>query len=95
MAHWQLKNREEGRRWYDKAVPWIEQHDPDNEQLMRFQRETQKLLGSEIRLPKKQTAGEELSSPDFGSAPGLSRQSARECENGGRSVPAGRRPIMG
>jgi tetratricopeptide (TPR) repeat protein len=45
MAHWQLGEREEARRWYDRAVGWTEQHRPRDEELRRFRAEAAALLG--------------------------------------------------
>jgi hypothetical protein len=50
MAHWQLGEEEqddavrrrhqtEARRWYDKAVEWMEKNKPDDEELRRFHAE--------------------------------------------------------
>jgi tetratricopeptide (TPR) repeat protein len=44
MAHWQLGNRDEARRWYDRAVAWTEKHEPKNEELRRFRVEAAELL---------------------------------------------------
>ena len=45
MAHHQLGNREEARKWYDKAVTWMEQNQSRDEELLRFRREAADLLG--------------------------------------------------
>jgi serine/threonine protein kinase/Flp pilus assembly protein TadD len=52
MAHWQLGNREEARRWLDQATRWLEKHDsrmekdqPRNEELRRFRAEARELFG--------------------------------------------------
>jgi tetratricopeptide (TPR) repeat protein len=45
MAHWQLNEKKKARAWYDKAVQWMEKHQPKNEQLRRFRAEAAKLLG--------------------------------------------------
>ena len=45
MAHWQLGEKEEARRWYDKAVKWTDQNKPEDEQLRRFRAEAAELLG--------------------------------------------------
>src|SRR5262249_45393824 len=45
MAHWQLGNKEETRKWFDKAVQWMEKNQPKNEELRRFRAEAAKLLG--------------------------------------------------
>jgi tetratricopeptide (TPR) repeat protein len=50
MSQWQLGEKEEVRKWYDKAVAWMEKNDPKNEELRRFQAEAEELLG----IKKKQ-----------------------------------------
>src|SRR5207248_11473243 len=47
MAHWQLGNKEEARKWYAKAVGWMDQHGSRNEELRRFRAEAAGLLGIE------------------------------------------------
>ncbi|MEX2306124.1 MAG: tetratricopeptide repeat protein, partial [Pirellulales bacterium] len=44
MAHWQLSEQDEARRWYGKAVEWMEKHHSDDETLRRFQKEAEELL---------------------------------------------------
>ena len=53
MSHWQLDHKDEARTWYDKAVKWMEKHEPKNEELLRFRAEAAKLLG--ITEPKPTT----------------------------------------
>jgi tetratricopeptide (TPR) repeat protein len=45
MACWQLGQRDEARRWYDRAVQWMEQHASDHHELRRFRAEAAALLG--------------------------------------------------
>jgi tetratricopeptide (TPR) repeat protein len=45
MSHWQLGNQEQARPWYDKSVQWISDRDVANEELLRFQKEAESLLG--------------------------------------------------
>ncbi len=45
MAHWQLGEKDEARQWYDQAVEWMEQKQPDNDELRRFRVEAAELLG--------------------------------------------------
>ena len=49
MANWQLGKKEEARKWYDKAVEWMEKNQPKNEELRRFRAEAAELL----RIEKK------------------------------------------
>jgi uncharacterized protein HemY len=45
MAHWQMGDKKQARRWYDKAVPWMEKNRPQDEELRCFQAEAAALLG--------------------------------------------------
>jgi hypothetical protein len=45
MAHWQLGDKEEARRWYYQAVAWMEKYSPMDEDLRRFRPEAAALLG--------------------------------------------------
>lgn len=45
MAHWQLGDKDEARRWHDKAVEWMDKNAKDNEELLRFRAEAAALLG--------------------------------------------------
>jgi tetratricopeptide (TPR) repeat protein len=45
MAHWQLGDEEQARKWYDQAVAWMDKHQPDDEELRRFRAEAAALLG--------------------------------------------------
>jgi uncharacterized protein HemY len=45
MAHWQLGHHEEARQWYDRAVEWINQHEPWNYELSRLRVEAAALMG--------------------------------------------------
>jgi hypothetical protein len=53
MAHWQLGEQDEARRWYGKAVEWMEKQQTDDEQLLRFRAEAEELLG--ITQPQPST----------------------------------------
>ena len=44
MAHWQLGDRDEARRWYNKAIGWMEEKKSDNEELERFSAEAAEFL---------------------------------------------------
>jgi tetratricopeptide (TPR) repeat protein len=44
MAHWQLGEKDEARKWYEKAVEWTEKYQPKNIQLRRFRTEAEELL---------------------------------------------------
>ena len=45
MAHWQLRNNQEARNWYDRAVEWMNKNQPKNQELRRFRAEAAELLG--------------------------------------------------
>jgi len=44
MAHWQLNQKEEARKWYDQAVEWMEKDKSQDEEFVRFRDEATKLL---------------------------------------------------
>ena len=45
MSHWQLGNKDEARQWHGKAVAWMDENKPDDEELKRFRAEAEELLG--------------------------------------------------
>jgi tetratricopeptide (TPR) repeat protein len=45
MAHWQLGDKKDARKWYDQAVQWMEKNQPKDEELVRFRTEAEELLG--------------------------------------------------
>jgi WD40 repeat protein/Tfp pilus assembly protein PilF len=44
-AHWQLGNKDEARKWYDRAVAWMEKSQHVNEELRRFRAQAAQLIG--------------------------------------------------
>jgi tetratricopeptide (TPR) repeat protein len=44
MAHWQLGNKEEARKWHDQAVQWMEKNAPQDEGFRGMRAEAEKLL---------------------------------------------------
>jgi serine/threonine protein kinase/predicted Zn-dependent protease len=44
MAHWRLGEKDNARRWYDRAVQWMDQNQPKSEALRRFRGEATELL---------------------------------------------------
>lgn len=42
---YQLGNKEESRKWYDKAVEWMDKNDPHDDELKRFRAEAAEVLG--------------------------------------------------
>ena len=66
MTRWQLGDKDEARKWYDKAVEWMEKNSPDNEELRRFRAEAAELLGLAVptkSLDRQQTATPAATSP--------------------------------
>jgi Flp pilus assembly protein TadD len=47
MAEWQRGNKDEARKWYEKAAAWRAEKSKDNEELVRFEEEARELLGVE------------------------------------------------
>jgi tetratricopeptide (TPR) repeat protein len=45
MAHWRLDEKTEAHKSYDKAVEWMDENKPEDEQLRRFRAEAAALLG--------------------------------------------------
>jgi serine/threonine protein kinase len=45
MAHWQLGQKEQARKWYGQAVTWMEKRSPQTEELRHFRAEAGALLG--------------------------------------------------
>jgi tetratricopeptide (TPR) repeat protein len=44
MAHWQLGNQDEARKWYAKAAEWQEKFDPNNHEFRTFRAEAAMLM---------------------------------------------------
>ena len=49
VAEQQARHKEEARKWYDKAVEWMEKNRPDNEELRRFRAEAEEILTRAIK----------------------------------------------
>lgn len=59
MAHWQLGDKEQARKHYDRAAQWMEKNRPQDKELRRFHVEAAALLGlpeplKEGDAPKKE-----------------------------------------
>jgi|SRR5579884_1668420 len=54
-AHWQLGEKDKARAWYEKAIAWMDKHNPHDEELKRFRAEATALLGVEkaVQTQKK------------------------------------------
>src|SRR5207248_7679010 len=44
LAHWKLGNPAEARKWYDRAVAWMEKNAPADKELRRFRTEAAELM---------------------------------------------------
>jgi hypothetical protein len=44
MAHWRLGDRDQAHTWFDRAVRWMDQYEPQNEELRRFRAEAEAVL---------------------------------------------------
>jgi uncharacterized protein HemY len=45
MVHWRLGDKEQGRKWYEQAVQWMEKNAPHSGELKRNRAEAGELLG--------------------------------------------------
>jgi eukaryotic-like serine/threonine-protein kinase len=45
MARWQKGDKDEARKWFDKAVGWTKEKEPKNAELLQFWSEAAELLG--------------------------------------------------
>jgi tetratricopeptide (TPR) repeat protein len=44
MAHWRLGHRDEARSWFDRAVKWMDKHQPQSDEMRRFRAEAETML---------------------------------------------------
>ncbi len=44
MAHWRRGDPMQARQWFDRAVKWMDQYQPKNEELSRFRAEAEELI---------------------------------------------------
>jgi len=51
MAHGRLGEKEQGRKWYDQGVAWMEKNNPDDGGLKHMRAEAAKLLGIKESVP--------------------------------------------
>lgn len=52
MANWQLGHKDEARKWYDKAVLWMDKNMPKDEELRRFRAEAAELMNIKEEITK-------------------------------------------
>jgi hypothetical protein len=45
MAHWQLGDKDQARKWYGQALAWMEKNQPNDDELRRFRSEAEEVLG--------------------------------------------------
>ncbi|MHB0959623.1 MAG: tetratricopeptide repeat protein [Pirellulaceae bacterium] len=66
MAHWQLDQKAEARKWYDKSVTWMKEHaeNGSDEQITRFRAEAEQLLGAEKSENEQPNSSECAVPPD-------------------------------
>jgi tetratricopeptide (TPR) repeat protein len=55
MAHWQLGQNDEARKWYEQSVAWMKDNKPDKE-FTRFRAEADALLGIAAEKPPTKDA---------------------------------------
>jgi tetratricopeptide (TPR) repeat protein len=49
MAYWQTGDKEQARKWHDRAIPWMEKNKVEDKELSAFRAEAAQLLGVEGR----------------------------------------------
>jgi serine/threonine protein kinase/tetratricopeptide (TPR) repeat protein len=64
MTRWRLGDKEQARKWFDRAAEWMDKHQPNNGELRRFRTEAAALLG--VSEPSIDTSKKR---PDAGAAP--------------------------
>ena len=47
MSYWRLGDKDEARKWYDRAVDWMDKNQPNNEELRNFRSEATELMKKE------------------------------------------------
>jgi hypothetical protein len=51
MAHARMGDKQEARKWFDRAVAWMEKNRPGDDELRRFRAEAEELLL--VQAPRK------------------------------------------
>ena len=49
MAHWQLGQKGKARKWYDRAVEWMDKNLPRDKWLLRFRAEADELMNKKTK----------------------------------------------
>jgi tetratricopeptide (TPR) repeat protein len=52
IAYHKLDREAEARRWYDRALTWMDEHKPQDEELLRFRDEATRLIGPSRALTR-------------------------------------------
>jgi tetratricopeptide (TPR) repeat protein len=55
MANWQLGNKEEARRWREKAVKWMDARKSPEDSLRRYRAEMEELMKNEPKVKKQES----------------------------------------
>ena len=66
MTRWQLGEKEAAREWYERAVVYMEEREPDSDELRRFRAEAAELMRLNDEGVAKRTgvtSGDETESP--------------------------------
>lgn len=63
MARWQKGEKDEARRWYERAVAEMDRMNPNDDELKRFRAETAALLGITATFPQERTSEGRVASP--------------------------------
>ena len=48
MAHWQIGDKDDARKWYDRAVNGLRKNLPTYHELRRFRAEAEELMGKPV-----------------------------------------------
>ena len=69
MAHWQLGHQDDARRWFDQAAAWMDKHNPNDHELIRFRADAAKLLGIDKPKPEIKAQKPATQKPAIASRP--------------------------
>jgi hypothetical protein len=56
MAHARLDDKDEARKWFDRAVVWMDKNKPQDEELRRFRTEAATVLAQPDVMPNGKEA---------------------------------------
>jgi tetratricopeptide (TPR) repeat protein len=63
MAYWRLGQQEQARRWYGRAVGWMEKNKSSDPELLKYRNEAAKLLGIPATNPPGKNDGKGQARP--------------------------------